>query len=298
MPDITYSVKVSEQDQERLKTLVNESGLNNKDFFINLLSIYEIQKAKEITPILTADIEELETLTRRINSIFANASERINTLQRESTEERERQAETNQSTIALLQQRINGLEQDRLHDEERIQGFIDDKEQAEQRASELQNRIKEFEQAATDKQLLIEEYKSKNDTLTSIVDEYKTASGENKKLRAENTDFMRKIDGLETQVKSLNEKSEEQAAKHAVELERLKDTLKLEHEKAMLELERQHQKELQDGQELYNDKVKALLERLENQTAAPKTSAPSNRSKKPANKKTTTGTEQTEPTNE
>lgn len=293
MPDITYSVKVSEQDQDRLKALVNESGLNNKDFFINLLSIYEIQKAKETTPILTADIEELETLTRRINGIFVNASERINTLQREGTEERERQAETSQSTIALLQQRIDGMKQDSLHDEERIQGFIQDKERAEQHAAELQSRIKEFEQAAKDKQLLIEEYKSKNDTLTSIVDEYKAASEENKKLQSKNAEFTRKIEGLETQIKSLNEKSEERATIYAAELERLKDTLNIEHEKSMLELRTEHQRELQTQQELYNDKVKSLLERLETQTATPKT-APASKKKAPANKKTETGTEQTD----
>jgi len=288
MADITYSVKVSEEVQERLKTLVNDSGLNNKDFFINLLSIYETQKAKEITPVLAADIEEMESLTRRINGIFVNVSERLNTIQQQNADQLRQTQDNSNGTIELLQQRIKSLEQDRAEDESRLQTFIDEKEQAETRAAELQASIKMLEESATDKQALIEEYQNKNDTLTSIVNEYKAASEENRTLQSESIEYKRKIDELEAQIKSLRERADERATRHTEDIERLKDTLNIEHEKAILELRTEHQKELQEQQELYNDKVKSLLERLEagHTAAPPPTSTQSGRTKKATTKKT------------
>lgn len=290
----TYSVKVSDETQEKLKILVEQSGLNNKEFFTTLLSMYELQQTRTNTPILSQDIDELETLTKRINSIFVNVGERFNTLQKINTETLEQSKATNNSTIELLQQRIKTLETDRLDDEDRIKLFISDKERAEQQNVDLQSRIKELEQATEDKQALINEYKEKLDTQTGIVKEYRQASEENKTLQRQNIELAKQIEEQRKENLLLSDKMDEKKTKHTEDLKRQQDTLNIEHEKAILELECRHQKELQESQELYNDKVKSLLERLEtSQTVAPKAS-PSTSRKTPTakNKKDTTATEQ------
>ena len=160
MADATYSVKVSSEDQERLKALVNESGLNQKDFFVQLLSIYELQKARENTPIMASDIDELETLTRRINSIFINVAERIETQQRDFTAQVEQVKEASAGTIELLQKRINEQETERQQANELTYTYLQEKEQAEQQANDLRSHIIELESALTDKQALIDELKN------------------------------------------------------------------------------------------------------------------------------------------
>jgi len=260
MADTTYSVKISEEDQERLKNLVGESGMSSKEFFTNLLSIYELQRAKELAPIITADVEELETLTRRINGIFVNVAERVNTLQRDTAEQMRQAQDTNTGTIELLQQRISGLEEERLQDEQRIQGFISDKELAESRTDELQHRIKDMEAAAVDKQALIDQYKEKLDTQTGIVNEYKQAADEAKAIQRENNELEAKIKEQQAQL----------------------DALGLERDRQVIELERQHTRELQALQAEYSGKlneyestVRGLLDQLQGKPAPaskPKTS--------------------------
>lgn len=301
MPDnITWSVKVNEETQERLRGLVEESGFNNREFFVNLLSMYEIQRAKEITPILTADIEELETLTRRINSIFANASERINTLQREANKENEKQAETNQSTIELLQQRIDGMKQDSLHDEERIHLFIQDKETAESKTDELLQQAKQLENTISDKTALIEEYKRKNDDLSGIVSEYKTAATESKKLSDTVNNLKQVNNEKQRQIEELKRELQQQADTFKVEQENMKKSFLIDKDTALLELKKEQQKDLQEQQTEYSHKineyeatVRSLLEQIQDNKTAPKTtSGTSRKTSTSKNKKDTTATEQ------
>jgi len=82
-----YSVRLGEEEREKLGRLVNESGLSGKEFFSELLSAYELQKAKTSAPFIAEDIKELEVITRRINSIYVNVVERVNSLSKASDEQ-------------------------------------------------------------------------------------------------------------------------------------------------------------------------------------------------------------------
>jgi len=273
MADTTYSVRISDEEQERLKNLVSESGLSNKEFFTNLLSTYELQRAKETAPIISADIEELETLTRRINGIFVNVAERLSTLQRDTAEQMNQAQESNASTIELLHQRINDLEQDRLEDEQRIQGFIADKEQAESRVGELQQRLKEMEAATADKQALIVEYIAKLDTQTSIVNEFKQAADGAKAIERENSELAVKVKELQSRLDTQNFERDKQL----FELERQHNEAATEANNRIIELERQQTKELQALQSEYSVKlteyettVRELLEQIQGKSKANK----------------------------
>ena len=279
MADITYSFKTDEETRERIKQLIEESGISGKDFFGNLLSAYELEKVKEGSPLLTADIDELESLTKRINAIFINIGERVNTLQATHAEQLRQSQESGNSTIELLQQRIKSLEIERLQDEERIQSFIEDKEQVESQASGLHSRINELEETIQDKNSLIGEYKEKLDTLTSIVNEYKAASGENQKLKSENAGLTAQIQDYQKQLDLLSSRLDDKAAEYAEQLTKQQDALAITHEKNILELERKHQRELQEQQERhsrkldeYENKVKTLLEQIQDNKTALKAS--------------------------
>jgi len=263
MADNTYSVKVNDETQERLRASLEASGLNNKDFFVHLLSVYELQKSKEATPILAADIDELGALSRRINAIFVNIAERINTVRDEGAERLQQAQAASSGMIVSLRRSIQGLEEGRLRDEERVQQHAQGKELAEQRAAGLKSRADALEQAAADKQALILEYKGKNDALSSAVAGYKAAAEESESLRRDNADLSRRIGELEKLAESMDSKAGEQASRHEAELGRLKETLAFEFDKKTLELEKAHQIKLQEQQELHNGKVESLLERFE-----------------------------------
>ncbi len=269
MAENPLAIRVSEEVKTLFNELSEQGEFDNKGEFLNrLLVSYQSELTKKDVSMMRPAIETVEALTTRLLELLNGTAAAITTRDEKHLQELDEQKKSFEETRTLLQQRITSLEQDKLADEERIQGFAEDKDTAERRAAELQDRIKELEQAVTDKQALIEEYKNKNDTLTSIVEEYKAAAAENKTLHAENIDYERKIEVQEAQIKTLKEKAEEQETRHAGELERLKDTLHIEREKALLNLRTTHQQESQAQQDLYNDKVQALLERLEVSHAA------------------------------
>ena len=302
MADITYSFKTDEETREQIKHLIDESGISGKDFFGNLLSAYELGKVKEGSPLLTADIDELESLTKRINTIFINIGERVNTLQAEHAEQLRQSQESGSSTIELLQLRIKTLESDRLCDEERIQSIIEDKEQAENQSSGLHSRINELEETIQDKNSLIGEYKEKLDTLTSIANEYRAASGENPQLKSKIIGLTAQIQDYQEKIDQISSRLDEKSAEYAEQLIKQQDALSITHERNMLELERKHQRELQEQQERhsrklneYENKVKNLLEQMQDNKAVLKASKTGRVALQTHEKKNagTTNTEQT-----
>ena len=158
----TYSVKISADDQSKLKRFVEESGLSNKDFFAQLLSCYELNQVKAATPIIGADVDELETLTRRINNIIIGISERIHTLELEANDKVRQAQESNAATIKLLEKRLTELEQAHQDEDANLQSALSDKAAAERMVAGLNQRVAELEAVLSDKQALI-------DAQTSIV---------------------------------------------------------------------------------------------------------------------------------
>jgi hypothetical protein len=77
-----FSVRMDDEDKERILKLIEESGRSNKDFMNLLLSCYEINKVKVEIPSLSEDINMLEALTQQINSLYLNMGKRIQTVQK------------------------------------------------------------------------------------------------------------------------------------------------------------------------------------------------------------------------
>ncbi len=70
MASQTWSVKLSDDDKEKLIGTIKESGIEtSKDFIMHLLQLHEIDKAKQSKNLIGQDIDELQKLTNRINCI-------------------------------------------------------------------------------------------------------------------------------------------------------------------------------------------------------------------------------------
>lgn len=106
MADTTYAVKVSDEVKLRLQTLVEESGLSSKEFFAEMISHFELASTKKQTPILSMDIDELMTLTTRINNIFISVGERIASFQEANRLEAAKEAKAKENLGGLLQKQI------------------------------------------------------------------------------------------------------------------------------------------------------------------------------------------------
>lgn len=301
MAENPLAIRVSEEIKALFNELAEQGEFENKGEFLNrLLILYQSESTKQDVSMMKPAIETVETLTTRLLEVLNGTAAAITTNEEKYKQELAEQKKSFEETRMLLQQRITSLEQDRLHDEERIQLFIQDKETAEAQNTDIQNRIKSLEQTIKDKQALIDEYRQKNDDLSGVISQYKTAAAENKNL----TDIVNKMKQVNEQqqrrIDELTRELQQQADTLKFEQENLKKSLLLDKDAALLELKVNMQNKLEEQQAKhstaiseYENKVKDLLTLLEKgKTIAP----PANKRKAPANKKTATGAEQTEPT--
>ena len=101
----TWAVKIEEEEKERLSQLIEQSGLTSKDFLGTMMTAYELSKAKDNMPLLTQDIDELQRITTRINSIFVNVGERIQNLLDSKDSEYVKQLQEKQTTISIMNEK-------------------------------------------------------------------------------------------------------------------------------------------------------------------------------------------------
>jgi|GEM_PF-3715756 len=137
-----YSVRLGEVEREKLNRFVSESGLSNKDFISDLISMYEMQKAKTAEPVFAEDIKELETVTRRMNAIYVNMVERVNSMMMESAEQVKSEKEVYEKKLAEL-----SAENQRLKSELEI---------SERERAQLEERAEKLEAVAADARALVD----------------------------------------------------------------------------------------------------------------------------------------------
>ena len=299
MGDVTFGVKVSEELKKQLEDLQKDSGLRTgKDFMQQLLNSYVLEKTKESIPAVAEDLKELQTLTQRINNIYLNLGYRIENINQAQEKEKQELLQSKDSIITDLQARIEILraENDTLNN---------NYSEAVNIKIELDQRVNELTESNNNIKALIEEYKGKNDMLLSQLKQFEKypeqlenakgllADSQSRNVELTNTiknkDFA--IEKLNSEVETVKQDKEkivrELNTKHSTELEAVKEKAELLKDKAILELQKQQQQELQELQhkhtteiEQYQAKYKQLLEQLEkvktstpkNNTAAVKTS--------------------------
>lgn len=97
MSDVTFGVKVSEEMKNELSQLMKEHTLSGKEFMSMLLASYHLDKAREETQLFESDIVELQNLTKRIQGIFLNMTEKSKMSYKEELDTLKKVIETQQT---------------------------------------------------------------------------------------------------------------------------------------------------------------------------------------------------------
>jgi DNA repair exonuclease SbcCD ATPase subunit len=291
-----FSVRLEEQDKEKLLELIQESGRSNKEFMGTLLNAYELNKAKVEIPDLAKDIEGLQALTQRINEYYINIGKRIEDTQKAKDIQFTKDIEIYKNRIDVLKadnEKIN-------EDYEALQqvyntNFIE--------VEELRKQLNQLEKTQESNNALISEYKSKIDTLTGIIEEYKGFKADNTTLKDALADLQSKntelnntiknrdfnintlsadLKAKENDMENLKVKHEEELKdidiKHSKDLENFKKECGLNTKLAVAEVKEDLNNKLQDLQQKHNTEIeeyqakyKSLLEELEKAKAPAKT---------------------------
>ena len=251
-----WSVKIGDEEKERLSQLIEKSGLSSKDFLSNMITTYELSKVKEATPLLKEDIDELQMITNRINNIYSNIGDRIQTLLNNKERDYEKKIEDKQITISLMNEKNIELSTQREDDRKQILIL---KQENEELHKQLINEIEMKETS----QSLVMEYKNKICLMENDMQEQKVIREENKSLQSKINDIILENEKLQINNTDLKKNIEEMKKKHEDKITSLNNQLSLQNEKEKLKLKEDYQNKIQELQEQYNKKVQELLEMLE-----------------------------------
>lgn len=156
MADSTFGVKVTDELKAELTTTMKESGLSGKEFMSMLLSAYKLNNIKEEDLSFQSDIAELQSITKRINGIFANMVLKTQDIKKDV--EASWQDSANKFNIQIEELTSNIQEGDK--EKENLEGQI----------AELN---KQLEQAQKISQKLSEELNKQEDIVRALNDENK-----------------------------------------------------------------------------------------------------------------------------
>lgn len=289
MSDKTFGVKVSEEVYDRVKNMVEASGVSAKEWFEKAVALTAVQDLKDGSGDYKQDLSELELHTTRMYELVANMIQRANYLKDDAVKGLETKLESRELTITELQSNVKALN-------EELKRVAEESKQSESDKQTLNEQVEGLRSVNDNNQALIQEYKEKIDTLSSLVNEYKGFATENvelKKAYAAEKDqikvefeqkesrYVSSIEELQQtvhdqqdQMERLNEKLNNTTQANKKETESLKVNFKnqltqltnakdIEKERAILEVERKYQEKIQQVHDQYNEKLARLYEKFE-----------------------------------
>lgn len=266
--DTTWSVRIPEEMREKISTMITDSGLNSKEFLTQAIQVYELKAARKLQPIMETDIDELTQITGRIHNIFINLCERITNFQRQKSEEFGLKLKEKDDMIAVFNDRIKNQEKT-LMDQEEEAGRL------KKQFNEMHDQCINLNDVCEANKALISEYREKNETLTDLLGEYKeyksmvdSIKKELEKERDSRQSAELIISESNSKIAKLNAQLIESKKAFQTELTHKLDLCEIQKEKAILEIKKECQQNLETAQKEYTEKVKELLEMIEAQKKA------------------------------
>ncbi|WP_392486453.1 hypothetical protein ACER0A_006595 [Haloimpatiens sp. FM7315] len=283
MADVTFGVKVNQELKEKLTSLMRTSGLQGKDFMQNLINIYETEKLKDSVPEVAQDINELQYLTSRINSIYINLAHRIDNIKDSNKESYENILQERNSALQNFEIALKDLKAKNELLSKNLTEFKNENK-------DLKSELSQIQDTNSSNKLLIKEYNEKIFEFSSKLNELKKHTEENIKIKKSLEEYKLKIDSKDSMLKDKiaeieNKEKIIENLKNSLELVKkskeslskdLRDKLTLEKDKSILELKISYQDKINDLNTEYNDKIKNLLLELERPKNINKDTNPSN----------------------
>lgn len=289
MADKTFGVKVSEELYDRVKAMIENSGDNAKDWFEKAVSMTELQSIKQGAADYSQDLNELEIHTARIYELISNMVQRSIYIKDNAVNEVADKLQQREAIIGEYQEKARAAGEELKTTKESLTALEQEKEEV---SKQLESQLATLE----NNQSLINEYKEKIDTLSSLVNQYKGYAAENvelkksyaaekeqmkeeftqkeRELKTSIIDSRKIIEDQRKQVEQLTERLGNTIQANEKEIDSLKvnfgnqltqltTTKDLEKERAILEVERKYQEQLQEIHDQYNEKLSRLYEKFD-----------------------------------
>ncbi|MBU3810993.1 MAG: hypothetical protein H9893_05000 [Candidatus Niameybacter stercoravium] len=273
MADVTFGVKVPEEMKNELAEIMKSTQLTGKEFMGLLLTTYKLEQKKQAEDLLVKDIDELQRLLQRIQTMYLNVSERVGLI----VEERIGEVE---AVVVQKEEEKEALIKEKSLLEEKINNLLKEKEEAKDRYEALEKAYSELEEQISEQKIQIKQHhtlcekyeeqivglKEKNSKWERLEVEIEERNEENERLKVRNDEVSSELWFAQREIEKLKESLKQEEDGKNKELTALKEKYDLELQNSLLEqkliftnkIEVLKEEQHKEQQEL-NNKIQNLL---------------------------------------
>lgn len=284
------SFRIDDETAEKFKEISNTIGGNQQETLAKLIEAFEFQSGKAILTEKKADIEQFEKYVSAITRMFMGSLEDNQNITETVRTEFDALLKSKDATIQDLQEKLTvakQLKEDatlkaRTHADEnaRLNSVIDSL------SNEYNSKMDDMQSMLSDKDNLnkaltdsCNDLKAKIEGMREATEQSAVLRGKLDQLKKEHEKVIREQSDLKKQMQqeqTAHERTVSDLKQHEADaLERLKEQLQLAQDKAILQIEKAYQEQMQklkaDKQaevDKYQQKYFDLLEQMKTQTAA------------------------------
>ena len=242
MADVTFGVKVPEEMKNELAEIMKSTQLTGKEFMGLLLTTYKLEQKKQAEDLLVKDIDELQRLLQRIQTMYLNVSERVGLMVEERIGEveavvvqKEEEKETLIKEKSLLEEKINNLLKEKEEAKDRYLALEKAYSELEEQISEQKIQIKQHHTLCEKYEEQIVGLKEENSKWERLEIEIKERNEENERLKVRNDEVSSELWFVQREVEKLKELLKQEEDGKNKELTTLKEKYDLELQNSLLE---------------------------------------------------------------
>lgn len=242
MADVTFGVKVPEEMKNELAEIMKSTQLTGKEFMGLLLTTYKLEQKKQAEDLLVKDIDELQRLLQRIQTMYLNVSERVGLIVEERIGEveavvvqKEEEKETLIKEKSLLEEKINNLLKEKEEAKDRYVALEKAYSELEEQISEQKIQIKQHHTLCEKYEEQIVGLKEENSKWERLEIEIKGRNEENERLKVRNDEVSSELWFAQREVEKLKELLKQEEDGKNKELTTLKEKYDLELQNSLLE---------------------------------------------------------------
>lgn len=242
MADVTFGVKVPEEMKNELAEIMKSTQLTGKEFMGLLLTTYKLEQKKQAEDLLVKDIDELQRLLQRIQTMYLNVSERVGLIVEEHIGEVE-------AVVVQKEEEKEALIKEKSLLEEKINNLLKEKEEAKDRYVALEKAYSELEEQISEQKIQIKQHhtlcekyeeqivglKEENSKWERLEIEIKERNEENERLKVRNDEVSSELWFAQREVEKLKELLKQEEDGKNKELTTLKEKYDLELQNSLLE---------------------------------------------------------------
>uniref|UniRef100_UPI003078F185 hypothetical protein n=1 Tax=Zhenhengia sp. TaxID=2944208 RepID=UPI003078F185 len=216
--------------------------LTGKEFMGLLLTTYKLEQKKQAEDLLVKDIDELQRLLQRIQTMYLNVSERVGLVVEERIGEveavvvqKEEEKETLIKEKSLLEEKINNLLKEKEEAKDRYVALEKAYSELEEQISEQKIQIKQHHTLCEKYEEQIVGLKEENSKWERLEIEIKERNEENERLKVRNDEVSSELWFAQREVEKLKELLKQEEEGKNKELTTLKEKYDLELQNSLLE---------------------------------------------------------------